>query len=1540
MLRKKFHSPKLYNYWPTRPQESTLLDCNHELSGRSNHTPTSTNYQQTRSTSYQTGSAGGGAKADTDRSFDWLTNCLISMSPVGDCMLVSDGCDSVWLIRFKCSLENQEIGEQFFIKSLNIDLFTSKDRITSILCLPIMSGQRTGLGTVDWTVLIVGFATGHVRFFNEQSSCLICLKFCDEPVVGLSCQTMKHHPYAISECHYATLTDELTIVYKSYAIVIDGFTLYENLKFARIESLNGDAQYGPSYDATTLPHILNCKRWKFRGNCDNITTCDNLGLRKRSTFDLLVSCSSNNSPDSTKQCGQSMIVIGRNPFIALYREESQTSSVSYSEWIGSLVSIWNKPAPPKTQTIDMSSQPSLSVYDRDRTAEYLVMSPDRRLVAATDSFGRVTLFDVTNCIAVRQWKGYRSAQCGWIEVPRDRESRICPRALFLVIYAPKRGLLEIWSCQKGPRVAAFNVGKNCRLLYQASKMFNQRAELLVDSIINPCVEHCLSQNCYLLNPNDSSIYVIDTPFTCSLAKDSDIKSRDNLLLVELDHAMRQDLSDTGDQNAIDDANAPLLNIMNRITMYESRQTALRKLLYHSNLTPIRLKKILDTYGSGIQQTYERHHTLSSSNEDESIEPSREFTDDDRSLIELCDRIKMLCNMFITLTECQNATNIYPKIPQARDICADHPEIEKLANKLKWSHAEVLRTLSVHALELSFKSAHQRSADPWPNLGEPIDWAEFLQCFNLEQFSNDPHQFRLTKLSSGFVTSETVSKIASLVFTYSFSHSTIDDNLKRCIQAIDAPSRMLLLFQYWLMSRLCNYWTTWPRLQQLISELSDILVPENSQQRQNLAGHSITKTSTHVETTSKDTIKDDLLTIETWKQVYALVLESDNLFGAIVATVAIKSDIKRVMQEVRQQSTTDRDFKNNDNNDHSTNLTLRNNDSCDTIGSHDTDSWENLCIDAERLGLLSKQLEDVLFLQLLLHYSPEDKCQVAHYVYPRMRRISVANVLRAGETCVSELVAQWALQSNVNLRIFVEPYRGIPPGTTATNNTDTSDTVSMRTIETSDNQSINEARDDPTVRNSQSPSSSLDEQAQELLHHVCGSFPASLEPDIVLANCFWEACAKWCSATALPAHESFLRKSLDCLSLLSSTILRHKFALLAWRNFFQRRLERLAVLTETNNSGVMSQTARTRDSICKQDLNMSEDSVEGFVRYCCDLTELMLQTHMPSTMEQMPLFTNDDWWSTATCLVMLADHNDSRPDCMSHTLSATTMAPIGGSNVASHHRNALFYGASSLRCADSNVLLELNRLCTILYIVFRLNLAKAYPLSLIGSDGQQVLRIDLHGQGHHAKHHNHQRLEDIRYKFVSKCIVSLCARQAETYNRQQQQDDDDDAPIDDDEHNEELMTIFDQLVGLAREWSLDCDAIHRDLVCDLYRNNCDTLAAMITTRVADQTTLAHAVLRIASQRVLVLVGLSVHCSPNWRANIDQWSLFSPSLSSWLKSVQQDESERKLAPVKLSARSGSQLDMLRAMLEYATNHLSGQASRTAYDLINALTTLQQK
>lgn len=62
---------------------------------------------------------------------------------------------------------------------------------------------------------------------------------------------------------------------------------------------------------------------------------------------------------------------------------------------------------------------------------------------------------------LKHFAGYRDADCGWVEV--EGEWGGTKRwVTFLIIYAPRRGLLEVWMPQQGPRVAAFNVPKQSK----------------------------------------------------------------------------------------------------------------------------------------------------------------------------------------------------------------------------------------------------------------------------------------------------------------------------------------------------------------------------------------------------------------------------------------------------------------------------------------------------------------------------------------------------------------------------------------------------------------------------------------------------------------------------------------------------------------------------------------------------------------------------------------------------------------------------------------------------------------------------------------------------------------------------------------------------------------------------------------------------------------------------------------------------------------------------------------------------------------------
>jgi hypothetical protein len=92
-----------------------------------------------------------------------------------------------------------------------------------------------------------------------------------------------------------------------------------------------------------------------------------------------------------------------------------------------------------------------------------------KLAAMTDSLGRVLLVDLEECEIIRMWKGLRGARCGWIQEERIvRSSRGNSNdgagplkkhlILYLVIYAPKRGTVEIYPARQGRRIGLLQVG--------------------------------------------------------------------------------------------------------------------------------------------------------------------------------------------------------------------------------------------------------------------------------------------------------------------------------------------------------------------------------------------------------------------------------------------------------------------------------------------------------------------------------------------------------------------------------------------------------------------------------------------------------------------------------------------------------------------------------------------------------------------------------------------------------------------------------------------------------------------------------------------------------------------------------------------------------------------------------------------------------------------------------------------------------------------------------------------------------------------------
>jgi hypothetical protein len=119
------------------------------------------------------------------------------------------------------------------------------------------------------------------------------------------------------------------------------------------------------------------------------------------------------------------------------------------------------------------------ISDMMRIGNCIIASPNKLLSVICDAMGRVILVDNIQGIVIRMWKGYRDAQCGWIEAVEEKNRTFVKdqhgktntgnilrnrrrKALFLVIYAPRKGIIDIWSPQNGSKITTFIVSKHGR----------------------------------------------------------------------------------------------------------------------------------------------------------------------------------------------------------------------------------------------------------------------------------------------------------------------------------------------------------------------------------------------------------------------------------------------------------------------------------------------------------------------------------------------------------------------------------------------------------------------------------------------------------------------------------------------------------------------------------------------------------------------------------------------------------------------------------------------------------------------------------------------------------------------------------------------------------------------------------------------------------------------------------------------------------------------------------------------------------------------
>uniref|UniRef100_A0A671VRG4 RAB3 GTPase activating protein subunit 2 (non-catalytic) n=1 Tax=Sparus aurata TaxID=8175 RepID=A0A671VRG4_SPAAU len=494
----------------------------------------------------------------TVQSAPWLQDCVVSLSPCSDLLVLAHDQKAAFL---SAKWRSVDSGREEMTLAVSWTGTLSNDEgecVSSSICIPLASQKRSSTGRPDWTCVVVGFTSGYVRFYTENGVLLLAQLLHEDPVLRLKCRTYEipRHP-GVTEQH-----EELSILYPAALVTIDGFSLFQSLRACR----NQVARAAAAGSDVIQPPPLAYKKWGLQ-DMETIVDHSSVGIMTLCVFDQMRNASIlggfNASVKGSPPAMCQYVTVGGGPYTGFYYAvegssqpllshvalavASKLTSALFSAASGWLGWHKNKNEEEAVQKHKPKVEPAtplgirFGLPDSRRHGESICLSPCNTLAGVTDDFGRVTLLDLARGICIRMWKGYRDAQLGWLQVPEERGDRefspssALPRrhALFLVIYAPRRGILEVWAMQQGPRVGAFTVGKHCRLLYAGYRLMG------VNSVTSQGWQLHTQQVC-LLDPITGVLRTVNIPFHLALSDKKSERAKDIHLFKRLTTLLRND----------------------------------------------------------------------------------------------------------------------------------------------------------------------------------------------------------------------------------------------------------------------------------------------------------------------------------------------------------------------------------------------------------------------------------------------------------------------------------------------------------------------------------------------------------------------------------------------------------------------------------------------------------------------------------------------------------------------------------------------------------------------------------------------------------------------------------------------------------------------------------------------------------------------------------------------------------------------------------------------------------------------------------------
>ncbi|KAF5291197.1 hypothetical protein FQA39_LY14439 [Lamprigera yunnana] len=689
---------------------------------------------------------------DVRGSDSWLQLCEISASPTGDTLVLAH---EKRLVILTAKWDSNDLLNRFEIQFSGT--VVNDDPIRAILCLPVVIQSQSSQVGPEWVCIAVGFESGFVRFYTDNCQLLLSEQFHTEKVYNIKCQS-QHSPRP--DLNFELKPEEVYVQYANIVCIINGNQLFTTLRNC-YNVLDTDTQINLSLNGI--------KKLSFQDQF-SINDVAVVGLDLANTFDHLVTVSTCGGFETRYRAmaphNTLILAGGSKPFVGFhYALEGGTQHVltdvanAVASKLKSTLLGWftgsKNSIDEQTSSAVQPAEPMgcrFSICDLRRTAISIVLSQDRRLAAVTDTLGRVVIIDCRRGTVLRLLKGYRDGQCAFVQVPDEKRTKHRANtrvATFLIIYAPKKGTLEIFSAQQGLKVATFAASKFSVLLYVSYG--------LVGFTVTTKSKYLCPFTCIFID-SDGQIKELVIPFHFALSEKSSRRARDLHLYKRLKTFIK-----TGELS-LENFSAEVLNTFIEMKTIEVQLQCMQMLSNCKEIQPEVILKVVNYF-------HEKYQTLDDD----------ELNNDSRSLKQLLQNLNVLTHFYLFVSS--NTDNL--------DIENGNQYVDNVQNTQMYLGEKVINNLQ-KLLDLSIANVNV-DTELKVSFIEDVEFtfSTFLMAFEISQNN-------LISLRSN-VDHHTLYKTSELIFKQYIRENRIDYKelvvkIKDCNITINNMFKMVLM--YW------------------------------------------------------------------------------------------------------------------------------------------------------------------------------------------------------------------------------------------------------------------------------------------------------------------------------------------------------------------------------------------------------------------------------------------------------------------------------------------------------------------------------------------------------------------------------------------------------------------------------------------------------------------------------------------------------------------------------------------------------------------------